>query len=32
VAWAQRKDGLNGATTGRMTRRLQTWERYKRSR
>jgi hypothetical protein len=33
VAFAQRKNGLNGATTGRMTRkRLQTWERYKRSR
>jgi hypothetical protein len=33
VAWAQRKDGLSGATTGPMTRRhLQTWERYKRSR
>jgi peptidoglycan hydrolase-like protein with peptidoglycan-binding domain len=32
VAWAQRKSGLNGATTGRMTRRLQTWERFKRSR
>lgn len=32
VAWAQRKNGLNGATTGPMTRRLQTWERFKRSR
>jgi peptidoglycan hydrolase-like protein with peptidoglycan-binding domain len=33
VAWAQRKDGLSGATTGPMTRRhIQTWERYKRSR
>ena len=33
VAWAQRKNGLNGATTGRMTRRhIQPWERYKRSR
>jgi hypothetical protein len=32
VAWAQHKNGLNGATTGPMTRRLQTWERYKRSR
>jgi peptidoglycan hydrolase-like protein with peptidoglycan-binding domain len=32
VAFAQRKDGLNSATTGRMTRRLHTWEQYKRSR
>jgi hypothetical protein len=32
VAWAQRKDGLNGATTGRMTRRPHTWEQFKRSR
>jgi hypothetical protein len=32
VAFAQRKNGLNGATTGRMTRRLHTWEQYKRSR
>jgi hypothetical protein len=32
VGWAQRNDGLNGATTGKMTRRLHTWERYKRSR
>jgi hypothetical protein len=32
VAFAQRKDGLNGATTGRMTRRLHTWEQFKRSR
>lgn len=32
VAFAQRKNGLNGATTGRMTRRLHTWERFKRSR
>jgi peptidoglycan hydrolase-like protein with peptidoglycan-binding domain len=32
VAWAQRKNGLNGATTGPMTRRLQTWERFKRRR
>ena len=32
VGWAQRKSGLNGATTGRMTRRLQTWERFRRSR
>jgi peptidoglycan hydrolase-like protein with peptidoglycan-binding domain len=32
VAWAQRKDGLSGATTGPQTRRLRTWERYKRSR
>jgi len=30
VAWAQRKSGLNGATTGRMTRKLRTWERYRR--
>jgi peptidoglycan hydrolase-like protein with peptidoglycan-binding domain len=28
VAFAQRKNGLNGATTGRMTRRLHTWEQY----
>jgi hypothetical protein len=32
VAWAQRKDGLSGATTGRMTRRPHTWEQFKRSR
>jgi hypothetical protein len=32
VAFAQRKNGLDGATTGRMTRRLRTWERFKRSR
>jgi peptidoglycan hydrolase-like protein with peptidoglycan-binding domain len=32
VAWAQRKDGLSGATAGRMTRALQTWEAFKRSR
>ena len=32
VGWAQRKDGLNGATTGKMTRRLHTWEQFKRSR
>lgn len=32
VAWAQRKSGLDGAVTGPMTRKLQTWERYKRSR
>jgi peptidoglycan hydrolase-like protein with peptidoglycan-binding domain len=32
VAFAQRKNGLNGATTGPMTRRLRTWERFKRSR
>jgi peptidoglycan hydrolase-like protein with peptidoglycan-binding domain len=31
VAWAQRKDGLNGATAGRMTRKLHTWEQYRRS-
>jgi hypothetical protein len=32
VGWAQRKSGLDGAVTGPMTRGLQTWERYKRSR
>jgi peptidoglycan hydrolase-like protein with peptidoglycan-binding domain len=32
VAFAQRKNGLNGATTGRMTRRPHTWEQFKRSR
>ena len=32
VAFAQRKSGLNGATIGRMTRRLRTWEQFKRSR
>ncbi len=32
VAYAQRKNGLNGATTGPMTRGLRTWERFKRSR
>ena len=32
VAFAQRKNGLNGATTGKMTRRLHTWEQFKRSR
>ena len=32
VGWAQRKDGLSGATTGKMTRRLHTWEQFKRSR
>ena len=32
VGWAQRKSGLDGAVTGPMTRKLQTWERYKRSR
>jgi peptidoglycan hydrolase-like protein with peptidoglycan-binding domain len=32
VGWAQRKDGLNAPTTGRMTRRLHTWEQFKRSR
>ena len=32
VGWAQRKSGLDGAVTGPMTRNLQTWERYKRSR
>jgi peptidoglycan hydrolase-like protein with peptidoglycan-binding domain len=32
VGWAQGKDGLNGATTGEMTRRLRTWEQFKRSR
>jgi peptidoglycan hydrolase-like protein with peptidoglycan-binding domain len=32
VGFAQGKDGLNGATTGEMTRRLHTWEQFKRSR
>lgn len=32
VAFAQKKDGLNGATTGKMKRRLRTWEQFKRSR
>jgi peptidoglycan hydrolase-like protein with peptidoglycan-binding domain len=32
VGWAQGKDGLNGATTGSMTRRIRTWEQFKRSR
>ena len=32
VGFAQKKDGLNGATTGPMTRRLHTWEQFKRSR
>ena len=32
VGFAQKKDGLNGATTGAMTRRLHTWEQFKRSR
>ena len=32
VAFAQRKDGLNGAVAGRMTRALRTWEQFKRSR
>jgi peptidoglycan hydrolase-like protein with peptidoglycan-binding domain len=32
VDWAQRKNGLHAATTGRMTRRLRTWEQFKRSR
>jgi peptidoglycan hydrolase-like protein with peptidoglycan-binding domain len=32
VAFAQKKDGLSGATTGVMTRPLRTWEQYKRSR
>jgi hypothetical protein len=32
VAYAQRKNGLDGATTGRMPRKLRTWERFKRSR
>ena len=31
VGWAQRKNGLNAAVTGKMKRRLQTWERYRRS-
>lgn len=29
VDFAQGKNGLNGATTGRMTRPLRTWEQYK---
>jgi peptidoglycan hydrolase-like protein with peptidoglycan-binding domain len=32
VGFAQGKDGLNGATTGAMTRKLRTWEQFKRSR
>ena len=32
VGWAQRKDGLNGATTGKMILRLNTWEQFERSR
>jgi peptidoglycan hydrolase-like protein with peptidoglycan-binding domain len=32
VGFAQKKSGLNGATTGEMTRRLHTWEQFKRSR
>ena len=32
VAWAQKKNGLNGATTGPMKRKLRTWEQFKRSR
>jgi peptidoglycan hydrolase-like protein with peptidoglycan-binding domain len=32
VAFAQRKDGLDGATTGPMKRPLRTWEQFKRSR
>jgi hypothetical protein len=32
VAFAQKKNGLNGATTGEMKRRLRTWEQFKRSR
>ncbi len=31
VGWAQRKSGLDGAVTGPMTRKLQTWERYRRA-
>jgi len=30
VGYAQRKDGLNGATVGAMTRPLHTWEQFKR--
>jgi peptidoglycan hydrolase-like protein with peptidoglycan-binding domain len=30
VGYAQGKDGTNGAVTGAMTRRLTTWEQYKR--
>jgi peptidoglycan hydrolase-like protein with peptidoglycan-binding domain len=32
VAFAQKKNGLNGAMTGEMKRRLRTWEQFKRSR
>ncbi len=32
VAWAQRKDGLIGASTGPMTRTLRTWEQFRRGR
>jgi peptidoglycan hydrolase-like protein with peptidoglycan-binding domain len=32
VAFAQKKNGLNGATTGEMKRPLRTWEHFKRSR
>jgi peptidoglycan hydrolase-like protein with peptidoglycan-binding domain len=32
VAFAQKKDGLSGASTGPMPRRLRTWEQFKRSR
>jgi peptidoglycan hydrolase-like protein with peptidoglycan-binding domain len=32
VAWSQRKNGLNAATTGPQTRKLRTWEQFKRSR
>jgi hypothetical protein len=32
VGWAQKKDGLNGAVTGPMKRKLHTWEQYRRAR
>jgi len=32
VGWAQKKNGLNGATSGEMKRKLRTWEQFKRSR
>jgi hypothetical protein len=31
VGWAQKKDGLNGAVTGPMKRKLRTWEQYRRA-
>jgi hypothetical protein len=32
VDWAQGKNGLHAATTGAMTRKVRTWEQYRRSR